>query len=245
MQEHVLAGTTLTAAEVKAAFLNADLKERDVMYERPLPLRTRDAGQRGWHIRVEAAGKLEVLRNNCKSTLKKQPKRARCQANLLDRLLWIYTTTHVASAYHVDDSLIVGTLQSIIHLFIVLSTDLEIVSNEMHDKLTMYLDRTLAKTASGYSLGSGQRHTSETDAVELPEAEQKLCRQLAGKFPQLDRAGSEVRAGQQHRWPSKHNSAAELRREPLEAQFFSAQCFRLGERCRWTQRERLCFFDPR
>ena len=75
------------------------------------------------------------------------------QTNVLDHGFWVRPTEHVALAFHVDDMLIVGTRRSIKDVLVVLSHDLDIVSNEVTD----------VREVSGSNVGDKKRVDTVSD----------------------------------------------------------------------------------
>ena len=68
-------------------------------------------------------------------------------SNRLDLCLWTHAGKQAALAYHVDGLPMAGTRETIQEVLAELSTDLETVANEVTNKPSRYLDRTLVKTS--------------------------------------------------------------------------------------------------
>ena len=128
-------GYTVCTADVKTAFLNAHMKDGDVVYARPFP---------EWQPEKLDPNKDTVIWTLQKSLygLRSAPRRwqehledilSKCGfvANMLETCLWTHPTKRVSLAFHVDYLLMAGTHKNINEVLAGLRRDLEIKSNEM------------------------------------------------------------------------------------------------------------------
>ena len=172
--EHVEASTTMTAsvrmvlsqapdlrseeytvftADVKTAFLNAHMKDGDVVYARP-PLEWQpetldpSKGTVIWKLQKSLYG-LRSAPRRWQDHLEEILRKRGFVANMLDTCLWTHPTKRVSLVFHVDDLMLAGTQKNISEVLAELRRDLEIKSNEVTTKPIRYLGRTLLKTEEG------------------------------------------------------------------------------------------------
>ena len=163
-------------ADVKTAFLNAHMKDGDVVFARP---------PTEWQPETLHTSKGTVIWKLQKS---------------------LYG---LRSVFHVGDLMLTGTRENISEVVAELRRDLEIKSNDVTTKPTRYLGRTLVKTEEEYNFGVVASYVEnmleefnktalkssqtlrwerrETGEQELPASQQKVYRQLVGKWLCIDR----------------------------------------------------------
>ena len=142
---------------MRTAFLNAHMKDGDVVFARPPP---------EWQPETLYSSKVTVIWKLQKSLygLRSAPRRLqdhleeilrKCVfvANMLDTCLWTHPTKRASLVFHVDDLMLAGMLKNISEVLVELRGDLEIKSNEVTIKPTRYLGRTLVKTEEEYNSG--------------------------------------------------------------------------------------------
>ena len=163
-------------ADVKTAFLNAHMKDGDVVFARP---------PTEWQPETPDTSKGTVIWKLQKS---------------------LYG---LRSVFHVGGLMLTGTRENISEVVAELRRDLEIKSNDVTTKPTRYLGRTLVKTEEEYNFGVVASYVEnmleefnktslkssqtlrwerrETGEQELPASQQKVYRQLVGKWLWIDR----------------------------------------------------------
>ena len=146
-------GHTVFTADVKTAFLNAHIKDGDVVYARPPPEwqpETLDPskGIVIWKLQKKVHG-LRSAPKRWQDHLLQILRKCGSVPNMLDTCLWTHTTKRVSLVFHVDDMLLAGTYQIISEVLAELRRDLELKSSEVTTKPTRFLGRTLLKTAEG------------------------------------------------------------------------------------------------
>ena len=141
---------TVLTADVKTAFLNAHIKDGDVLYARPPPEwqpETLDPnkGTMIWTLQKSLYGPRSAPRRG-QDHLEEILRKCGFVANMLDTCLWSHPTTRVSLVFQVGDLLVAGTHKYISEVLVELRRDLELKSNEVTTKPTRYLGRTLVKT---------------------------------------------------------------------------------------------------
>ena len=203
---------TVFTADVKTAFLNAHMKDGDMVYARPPP---------EWQPETLDPSKGTLISKLQKSLygLRSAPRRwqdhleeilRKCGfvANMLDTCLWTHPTERVSLLFHKDDLMLAGKQKNISEVLAELRRDLEIESNEVTTKPTRYLGQPLVKTEERYNFGVDASYVEnmleefnmtalkssqtlrwecrETDKQELLAREERVYRQLVGKLLWID-----------------------------------------------------------
>ena len=146
-------GYTVFTADVNAAFLNAHMKDSDVVHARPPPEwqpETLDSskGTVIWKLQKSLYG-LRSAPRRWQDHLEEILRKCGFVANMLDTCLWTHPTKRVSLVFHVDDLMLAGTQKNISEVLAELRRDLEIKRDEVTTKPTRYLGRTLVKTEEG------------------------------------------------------------------------------------------------
>ena len=150
-------GRTVFTADVKTAFLNAHMKDGDVVYARPPPewqLETLDPskGTVIWKLQKSLYG-LRTAPRRWQDHLEDILKNCGFVANMLDTCLWTHPSKRVSLVFHVDDLLLAGTRQTVTDILSEPKRDLEPKSSEVTTKPTRCLRRTLVRTKEEYNFG--------------------------------------------------------------------------------------------
>ena len=206
-------GYTVFTADGKTAFLNAHMKDGDVVYARPPPEWQPESldpnkGTVIWKLQKSLYG-LRSAPRRWQDHLQEILRKCGFVSNMLDTCLWTHPTKRASLVFHVDDLLLTGTHQIISEILAELRRDLELKSSEVTTKPTRHLGQTLVKTEEGYNFGVDASYVEnmlekfnmtalkssptlrwerrETDEQGWPASEQKVYRQLVGKLLWIDR----------------------------------------------------------
>ena len=148
-------GYTVFTTDVNTAFLNACMKDGDVVYTKPPPEwhpETQNKGTLIWKLQISLHG-LRSAPRRWQDPLEQILRKCGFVPNMLYTCLWTHTTKRVSLAIHVGGLLLAGTHQIIKDILTKLSRDLELKSSEVTTKPTRYLGRTLVKTTEEYNFG--------------------------------------------------------------------------------------------
>ena len=148
-------------ADVKGAFLNADVPQEQMLYGHAppewQPKDLTDGRPVAWKLLKSLYG-LRTAPRRWQEHFSKLLCEMGFEQDLLDSCLFNHKIKGIALNVHVDDLLIVGQKKVVEELLKELGTHVELKFGEVKDKPILHLGRTLRKTKSGFEFGISPKY---------------------------------------------------------------------------------------